>query len=114
MDSQTTEEAATNKLNQIDNPEDLDIFVKELMDNMVSIPSGTWAVFVSIDSNLINSYILKQTRFSRLSDTILGRIDDMGSKIDDLEKSIGELMDQAGIEPSVVNNSTAAKGNPKA
>jgi heat shock factor-binding protein 1 len=62
-------------LNQMDTPEDLDLFVKELMDSM-------------------------QTRFSRLSDTILGRIDDMGSKIDDLEKSIGELMDQAGIDPN--------------
>ena len=38
----------------------------------------------------------------------------MGSKIDDLEKSIGELMDQAGIEPSEVNNMTAAAGKPKA
>lgn len=27
----------------------------------------------------------------------------MGSKIDDLEKSIAELMDQAGIEPADVN-----------
>ena len=52
----------------------------------------------------------QQTRFSRLSDTILGRIDDMGSKIDDLEKSIAELMDQAGIEPADVN----AANKPKA
>lgn len=52
----------------------------------------------------------KQTRFTRLSDTILNRIDDMGSKIDDLEKSIADLMDQAGVEPGDV--SAAAK--PKA
>lgn len=51
----------------------------------------------------------KQTRFSRLSDTILGRIDDMGSKIDDLEKSIGELMDQAGIDPENVNAASKPK-----
>jgi hypothetical protein len=31
-----TEETAANKLNQMDSPEDLDVFVKELMDNMVS------------------------------------------------------------------------------
>ncbi|KAL3792991.1 hypothetical protein HJC23_011004 [Cyclotella cryptica] len=67
--------STANTLNQMESPEDLDVFVKELMDNM-------------------------QTRFSRLSDTILGRIDDMGSKIDDLEKTISELMDQAGIEPT--------------
>ncbi|KAL7485472.1 hypothetical protein ACHAW6_011083, partial [Cyclotella cf. meneghiniana] len=80
MDSKTAStgdvvSSTTNKLNQMESPEDLDVFVKELMDNM-------------------------QTRFSRLSDTILGRIDDMGSKIDDLEKTISELMDQAGIEPT--------------
>lgn len=57
----------------MDSPEDLDVFVKELMDNM-------------------------QTRFNRLSDTIVGRIDDMGVKIDELEKSVNELMDQTGAE----------------
>lgn len=53
----------------------------------------------------------KNARFSKLSDTILGRIDDMGSKIDDLEKSIADLMDQAGIEPSDVNVA-AGRGKP--
>ena len=33
-----------------------------------------------------------------MSDKIVGRIDDMGSKIDELEKSIAELMQQAGVE----------------
>mmetsp|Transcript_685 Transcript_685/g.1166 ORF Transcript_685/g.1166 Transcript_685/m.1166 type:complete len:95 (+) Transcript_685:136-420(+) len=76
--------------NNTDTPEDLDIFVKELMDNM-------------------------QTRFNRLSDTIVGRIDDMGSKIDDLEKSINDLMDQAGTEetPSGSLEKNAGKGTPK-
>ena len=36
----------------------------------------------------------QQTRFNRLSDQIIGRIDDMGGKIDALEQSINELMDQ--------------------
>ena len=31
-----------------------------------------------------------------MSDAIITRIDEMGSRIDDLEKSIGELMTQAG------------------
>ena len=34
-----------------------------------------------------------------MSDAIIGRIDEMGTRIDDLEKSIGELMEQAGVEP---------------
>ena len=33
-----------------------------------------------------------------MSTSIIGRIDDMGNRIDDLEKSISELMTQAGIE----------------
>jgi heat shock factor-binding protein 1 len=32
-----------------------------------------------------------------MSDSIIGRIDEMGSRIDDLEKSIAELMEQAGV-----------------
>ena len=35
-----------------------------------------------------------------MSDKIVGRIDDMGSKIDELERSIAELMQQAGVEPT--------------
>jgi len=50
-----------------------------------------------------------------LSDTIVGRIDDMGSKIDELEKSINDLMDQAGTEetPSGSLDNYAGKGTPK-
>lgn len=29
-----------------------------------------------------------------MSETIIGRIDDMGTRIDELEKSIGDLMQQ--------------------
>jgi len=40
----------------------------------------------------------QQTRFNRLSDSIIERVDTMGNKIDQLEKSINELIDEAGIE----------------
>ena len=33
-----------------------------------------------------------------MSEVIIGRIDEMGTRIDDLEGSIGELMSQAGID----------------
>nr|CCA21511.1 predicted protein putative [Albugo laibachii Nc14] len=39
-----------------------------------------------------------QNRFSQMSDAIIGRIDDMGTRIDELEKSIGDLMDQTNDE----------------
>ena len=29
----------------------------------------------------------------------MGRIDDMGDRIDELERSVGDLMDQAGVVP---------------
>ena len=41
---------------------------------------------------------LQQTRFDQLSDSIVGRIDDMGAKIDELEKSLNDMMDQVGVE----------------
>ena len=40
---------------------------------------------------------MQQDRFQTMGETILNRMDDMGSRIDDLEQSIGELMDQAGL-----------------
>lgn len=39
-----------------------------------------------------------QVRFQEMSDAIITRIDEMGARIDDLEKSIAELMQQAGVE----------------
>ena len=39
-----------------------------------------------------------QSRFQQMSEQIITRIDDMGNRIDDLEKSISELMAQAGVE----------------
>ena len=43
----------------------------------------------------------RQTRFESMSNQIVARIDEMGQRIDDLEKSIGELTDAAGIDPDV-------------
>ena len=42
-----------------------------------------------------------QTRFTEMNDNIVGRIDDMGRKIDELENSIGELVQEAQAEPKV-------------
>jgi len=36
-----------------------------------------------------------QQRFGEMNDNIVGRIDEMGRKIDELEHSIGELVNEA-------------------
>ena len=36
-----------------------------------------------------------QTRFGEMNNSIVSRIDDMGKKIDELESSIGELIQEA-------------------
>ena len=49
-----------------------------------------------------------------MGNTILGRIDDMGSRIDTLEKSIGDLMDQSGLsEPSYGSSGDITRKNDK-
>ena len=53
--------------------EDLTVFVQSLLEQM----SG---------------------RFEQMSDAIVGRLNDMGNRIDELETSIGALMTQAGLE----------------
>jgi len=61
-------------------PEELTEFVQDLLDQM-------------------------QSRFNLLGDSILGRIDQMGGRIDGLERSIGDLMNQAGMDlPSGQSN----------
>ena len=42
-----------------------------------------------------------QTRFSQMNGNIVGRIDEMSKKIDELEGSIGELVKEAQEEPEV-------------
>ena len=39
-----------------------------------------------------------QSRFQTMSDNIIGRIDEMGERIDDLEKSIADLVQEAQSE----------------
>ena len=40
-----------------------------------------------------------QTRFEEMNKNIVTRIDEMGHKIDELESSIGELVQEAQTEP---------------
>merc|ERR1712079_261429 len=47
-------------------------------------------------------------RFQEMSDSIIGRLDDMGKRLDELEGSIGELMTQAGIDEDL-SGKTGAK-----
>ena len=57
-------------------------------------PQGTQELTAFVQ-NLLTQM---QTRFQEMSDAIITRIDEMGSRIDDLEKSIADLMQQAGVE----------------
>ncbi len=40
-----------------------------------------------------------------------GKIDEMGVRIDDLEKSIGELMEHAGIDESHAHHGASTSGD---
>uniref|UniRef100_A0A7S4SCG2 Heat shock factor-binding protein 1-like n=1 Tax=Ditylum brightwellii TaxID=49249 RepID=A0A7S4SCG2_9STRA len=55
-------------------PQDLSVFVEDLLEQM-------------------------QKRFSHMGDSIIGRIDEMGDRIEDLEKSVSDLMERAGVDP---------------
>lgn len=50
-----------------------------------------------------------QGRFEEMSGNIITRIDDMGVRIDNLEKSIGDLMQQAGAEEAESQNAAPEK-----
>lgn len=50
-----------------------------------------------------------QGRFEEMSGNIITRIDEMGSRIDSLEKSIGDLMQQAGAEEADLQSASPLK-----
>jgi heat shock factor-binding protein 1 len=49
-----------------------------------------------------------QSRFQQMSDSIITRIDEMGERIDDLEKSVGDLVTQAEDDINAPGGDTAA------
>lgn len=48
-----------------------------------------------------------QGRFGEMNENIVGRIDEMGKKIDELEASISELVQEAQAEPRAPNGQPA-------
>lgn len=51
-----------------------------------------------------------QSRFQTMSENIIGRIDEMGNRIDDLEKSIADLVQEAHNDSD--NAANIAQQNP--
>jgi len=80
------------KKQELTDPEDLDIFVSDLLESM-------------------------QSKFKTMGDSILSKMDDMGSRIDDLEKSISEMVEITGVSetnqvsPGTTINETLNKSN---
>lgn len=64
-------------------PEELTVFVQNLLQQM-------------------------QIRFQAMSDAIIGKIDEMGGRIDDLERNISELMTQASASAGAAPGGAAA------
>ena len=63
-------------------------------------------------SSLLRLYRhLQEARFKGMSDTIIGRIDEMGKRVEDLERSITELMDSTGAAEGQNAGSSAASTN---
>jgi hypothetical protein len=64
-------------------------------DHIRAEPFGTDGELVgSCCSGFCHDSSAQQQRFNQMSTTIIGRIDEMGTRIDDLEKSIADLMQQ--------------------
>lgn len=58
-------------------------------------------------SNFVQSLLQQmQGRFQKMSENIMARMDDMGSKIEELEKSITDLVDQTGVEEPATASKT--------
>jgi hypothetical protein len=57
---------------------------------------------------------LKNTKFTRIGESIMGRMNEMNARMDELELSIVDLMNQAGLEPATrVALSPTSDGSPE-
>ncbi|XP_044498788.1 heat shock factor-binding protein-like [Mangifera indica] len=54
-----------------------------------------------------------QSRFQTMSESIIMKIDEMGSRIDELEQSINDLRSEMGIEGSSPSTPSKPKDEPK-
>ena len=61
-------------------------------------------------ASFVSSLYQQQGRFQAMSDAIISRIDEMGARVDDLEKSITELMHNAGQAGATAGSAAAAGG----
>mmetsp|Transcript_35507 Transcript_35507/g.40452 ORF Transcript_35507/g.40452 Transcript_35507/m.40452 type:complete len:95 (-) Transcript_35507:47-331(-) len=52
-----------------------------------------------------------QSKFTTMGDSIMGRMNKMGTRMDELETSIGDLMGQAGLEPPPPSTPPSPKAN---
>ena len=52
----------------------------------------------------------QQKKFSNLGSTINSRFDEMGTRVDDLERSINELMDSSGLSEQHADTTTPSSG----
>mmetsp|Transcript_14351 Transcript_14351/g.35785 ORF Transcript_14351/g.35785 Transcript_14351/m.35785 type:complete len:80 (-) Transcript_14351:424-663(-) len=66
-----------------------------MTDPAISVPDDQHQDLTLFVQNLLKEM---QTRFQTMSDGIINRIDDMGGRIDELERSINTLMNEAMVD----------------
>ena len=55
---------------------------------------------------------VQQKKFRAVGNNIMGRMDEMGRKVDELERSVGDLMDQAGLDKAARSDKPSAAAAP--
>ena len=75
-------------------PEELTLFVQNLLQQMVRQGLGRLQQLAKHQSHASTSnfiFTLQQARFQAMSDAIITKIDEMGGRIDELERNISDL-----------------------
>jgi len=98
-------------------PAEMDAFVEEMLEQMVSrrdvldtaslLRSSHSIVYCCAPYRLFG----QKARFDDMGSSILGRMDEMGKRMEELESSIGDLMNQAGLETPAPTAASLAPPN---
>ena len=81
--------------------QELTLLVQDMVDHMVCISAlFDFLLSFTLMIAVVVVVIVQNTRFTRMGESIMGRMNEMNARMDELELSIVDLMNQAGLEPT--------------
>ena len=74
------------------------------------LSNGMYCTLYSIAHRSLSS-LVQNSKFTKMGESIMGRMNEMNARMDELELSIGDLMHQAGLEAKASSSSSKSESS---